>query len=140
MYPMPGIVRHRTQPMPHQKNLILLGQRIKEIRQQKQMSQMDVSAQSYIEIATLSRLEAGKANPTFITLLKLSKALDVHISELLRPNGHAGLDGHAHLNGHSRPDGHSRSDGFSDSDGRYRSDGRSDGLSHLDGRSRSDGV
>jgi len=67
--------------MPHQKYLILLGQRIKEIRQQKEMSQMDVSAESYIEIATLSRLEAGKANPTLLTLLKLSKALDVHISE-----------------------------------------------------------
>jgi transcriptional regulator with XRE-family HTH domain len=79
---MPGITWHRKQPMPHQKYLILLGQRIKEIRQQREMSQMDVSAQSYIEIATLSRLEAGKANPTFVTLFRLCQALNIGMSEL----------------------------------------------------------
>ena len=59
-----------------------IGQRIKRIRKEKSISQQDLANMCEFEKARMSRLESGNANPTVVTLYKISKALDVHISEL----------------------------------------------------------
>lgn len=46
------------------------------------MTQNDLALECDFEKATMSRIESGKANPTVRTLLKISNALDIHISEL----------------------------------------------------------
>ncbi len=61
-----------------------LGTRIKQIRAEKKISQVELAHLCAIEKASMSRLESGRTNPTIITLRKISKALDVHISELLK--------------------------------------------------------
>ena len=61
-----------------------VGQRIKRIRKAKSLSQQELANLCEFEKARMSRLESGKANPTVITLLKISTSLDVHISELFR--------------------------------------------------------
>jgi transcriptional regulator with XRE-family HTH domain len=64
--------------------LTQLGSRIREIRLKKNMSQNDLAIECDFEKSSLSRIESGQANPTMRTLLRISKALDVHIAELLR--------------------------------------------------------
>ena len=62
--------------------LVRVGKRIKTIRVEKKMSQQDLATACDFEKASMSRIESGKANPTLLTLRKISSALDIPISEL----------------------------------------------------------
>jgi transcriptional regulator with XRE-family HTH domain len=64
--------------------LTKLGKRIKMIREQKEITQQQLAAHCKFEKASMSRIEAGLSNPTIRTLYKISKALEVHISELIK--------------------------------------------------------
>jgi len=64
--------------------MIKLGERIKELRVKKNMTQNDLAIECEFEKASMSRLEAGRTNPTIRTLHKISTALDVQIVELFR--------------------------------------------------------
>ena len=61
-----------------------LGERIKRIRLEKNMSQTLLATQCGIEKANLSRIESGQANPTVLTLLKISIALKVPVADFFR--------------------------------------------------------
>ena len=61
--------------------LISLGSRIREIRKQKKMTQEQLSNVCEFEKANLSRIESGLTNPTILTLLKMSRALEVRLSD-----------------------------------------------------------
>jgi putative transcriptional regulator len=62
--------------------LVKLGDRIKEIRVRKNMSQNDLAIECDFEKASMSRIESGQANPTVRTLYKICKALDIKMVEL----------------------------------------------------------
>ncbi|XJR90468.1 helix-turn-helix domain-containing protein [Elizabethkingia anophelis] len=64
--------------------LIRVGKRIKELRIQKGISQVDLVARmdGNIDPTNISRIEAGRTNPTLLTLQRIAKALEVNISEL----------------------------------------------------------
>ena len=62
---------------------IIVGQKIKKKRLEKKMKQQDLAAAIDIEKTNLSRIEAGRTNPTLWTLLKISHALEVPVTELL---------------------------------------------------------
>lgn len=70
--------------MTDPKFLASLGGRIKEIRIKKEMTQNDLAIQCNFEKASMSRIESGKTNITVLTLRRISKALDVDISEFFR--------------------------------------------------------
>ena len=55
-----------------------LGSNIKTIRKEKKLS-LDQLAKHGFEKANLSRLEAGKSNPTILTLFRVSNALEAPI-------------------------------------------------------------
>jgi transcriptional regulator with XRE-family HTH domain len=61
--------------------LIFLGSRIREIRKQKKITQEKLSDLCEFEKANLSRIETGLTNPTVLTLFKMSKALQVDLTE-----------------------------------------------------------
>jgi transcriptional regulator with XRE-family HTH domain len=69
------------------KNLVLkkVGQKIKEIRLEKGLSQVELVAR--MEISTdpnnISRLEAGRSNLTVFTLHRLSLVLEVPMKDLI---------------------------------------------------------
>lgn len=46
------------------------------------MTQNDLAIECNFEKATMSRIESGKSNPTVRTLVKISNALHIHLSEL----------------------------------------------------------
>lgn len=61
--------------------LMSLGARIKELRLDKNMTQNELAIQCNFEKASLSRIESGKTNITILTLNRISRALDVEMSE-----------------------------------------------------------
>lgn len=65
--------------------LKLVGKRIKDIRIAKGLSQVDVvgKMQGEIDPTNISRIEAGRTNPTLFTLFRLAEALEVEITELV---------------------------------------------------------
>ncbi len=64
--------------------LILLGNRVKKIRELKGFSQVDLASKMLGDIDTtnISRIESGRNNPTSFTLFRIAEALDVTVSEL----------------------------------------------------------
>ena len=64
--------------------LIVLGQKIKYRRQELKLSQESLAEKSEFDRTYISLLERGKRNPSYLNLLKLSKGLEMSLSELLQ--------------------------------------------------------
>ena len=64
-----------------------IGSRIRMLRESKGISQQTLAAICNFEKTNMSRIEAGRTNPTISTLYKISQALDVTISELVDIEG-----------------------------------------------------
>jgi len=61
-----------------------LGQKIRTVRHEKQMSLNQLSAQFGLEKSSISKLENGKSNSTVLTLWGLSEALNVPVERFFR--------------------------------------------------------
>lgn len=59
-----------------------VGNRIKQIRNEKNISQQDLAAKCNFEKSNLSRLEAGRTDAKLSTLEKVAKGLGVTLKEL----------------------------------------------------------
>lgn len=59
------------------------GTHVKNLRLNKNMTQVEVSARMDRDQQSLQRIESGKVNPSLLYLLDLAEALDVSISELV---------------------------------------------------------
>ena len=64
--------------------LIQLGMRIRYLRKQKKMSQLDLSLESDVNRNYISDLEKGRRNPTILVLNKIAIALNTDLSNLFR--------------------------------------------------------
>lgn len=62
-----------------------VGKRIKEVRLQKGFSQADLVGrmEGNIDATNISRIEAGRTNPTVFTLYRIAEALGVPLNELM---------------------------------------------------------
>ena len=60
------------------------GKRIRQLREEKGLSQRDLGSAFYLDNSKVSKIEHGKVNLTILTLLNLATALDVPAMELLR--------------------------------------------------------
>lgn len=63
--------------------LTALGRNIKAIRLSKKISQTEIAYRCNFDKSNYSTIESGKRNTTIISLLKIAKALDVSINDLL---------------------------------------------------------
>ena len=72
------------QPMTEQELLWKIAKRVKEIRENKGIPQQDLAAQLEFDKSTMSRLESGKLNLRIGTLYKVSQALGITLSELVK--------------------------------------------------------
>ena len=61
---------------------INVGKQIQKLRESKGISQQDLAAKCNFEKSNMSRLEAGRVNPTLSTLEKVANALDITLTEL----------------------------------------------------------
>jgi len=68
-----------------EKILKSIGNKIKEIRQEKGFSQLDLVGRmdGNIDVTNISRIEKGRTNPTVYTLFRIALALEVHPKEFL---------------------------------------------------------
>ena len=69
--------------MSDEKILRSLGDRIREIRKDRLLSQEALAERADIHVNHLRRIELGQANPTYLVLLRLSGALEVPLPSLL---------------------------------------------------------
>ena len=60
-----------------------LGSRIRNLRETQNISQQDLAALCNFEKSNMARIESGRTNPTFLTLYKISVALNVSLSLLV---------------------------------------------------------
>lgn len=63
-----------------------LGQRIKQMREAKGLSQSELAGKAMIAQSTLSYIEAGKKSPTFETLRAISEGLNASVMDILKFN------------------------------------------------------
>jgi transcriptional regulator with XRE-family HTH domain len=63
--------------------LTALGKRIKQARIKAGWSQIDLSRACKMEKSSVSKIESGQVNISYLTLLRLSKCLNVPVKELL---------------------------------------------------------
>lgn len=68
--------------------LKIVGKRIKELRESKGLSQVDLvgKMQGEIDPTNISRIESGRTNPTVYTLFRIAEALEIKPKELLDVN------------------------------------------------------
>lgn len=60
-----------------------IGENLREIREQKDLTQEDVAAESTITASYYARIERGEEKPTVATLKFIFKALKVKSSDIL---------------------------------------------------------
>lgn len=65
----------------------LLARNVRECRLQKSWTQYDLADETGLRQALVSEIEAGKANPTLMSLHKIAFALGVQVAELVLPLG-----------------------------------------------------
>lgn len=64
--------------------LVQLGQRIRDLRVKKELTQTELADRSGVASNYIAMLERGERNPTYLTLLKLASGCQVSISELVK--------------------------------------------------------
>ena len=64
--------------------LTQLGMRIRYLRKQKGMSQLDLALEAGINKNYISDLERGSRNPSLLILERIAKALDVSLENLFQ--------------------------------------------------------
>ncbi|MGK6317147.1 helix-turn-helix domain-containing protein [Neorhizobium sp. DT-125] len=69
-----------------------VGLNVLRIRRERNLSQEELSFRSGLTRAYLSGLEAGRRNPTIVSLSKLADALSVDLENLVRANKRSDTD------------------------------------------------
>lgn len=61
-----------------------IGRRIKDLRESKGLSQVDLVGriEGKIDTTNISRIESGRTNPTIFTLHRIAEALEVPLHQL----------------------------------------------------------
>lgn len=70
--------------MEEKKFLKQIGYNIRRLRMKKGLSQLDLASVCGFEKSSIGRIENGNTNPTAKTLLKIAKALNVRVTELVK--------------------------------------------------------
>jgi len=69
-----------------EKILFLFGDHVKKLRQQKKLSQEQLSQLAGLDRTYISSIERGKRNVSLINLIKLAKSLDIPAADLISFN------------------------------------------------------
>jgi len=63
-----------------------IGERIKKLREARELSQKEVATAINMDQSQYSKIEKGRTDPTTTTLEKIAKAIGIDISELFADN------------------------------------------------------
>ena len=79
--------------MNKQDLLVDIGIRIRRIRLSRDLTQSQLASICNFEKSTVSKIEGGQVNISYLTLYRLSQGLDVSICKLVTVDGTDGSDG-----------------------------------------------
>ena len=66
-----------------EKEVIKFGQKLREIRLKKKLSQGDIARALGVHRSYISGLERGVRNPSLLTIQKVAKAININAKELI---------------------------------------------------------
>jgi transcriptional regulator with XRE-family HTH domain len=91
---LPGDDRQPLEKWPNRETVENIGQRIRQLRESRGMTQSQLQARSLVSRSYLSRIESGQMTPSIGTLEKLSEALGIGLNRFFVPelNGEALLE------------------------------------------------
>ena len=78
------IIPYRFIRYMNDNNLILLGRRIRKLRQAKGWTQQELGEYADMNYKFLGEIERGQQNPSFNVLMKIAGALGIEMTELFR--------------------------------------------------------
>jgi transcriptional regulator with XRE-family HTH domain len=77
--------RFAVSPTPlEEKALVALGRAISELRREKGLTQEELAQRVELHESYISFIESGRRNPTWGTVLRISRGLEVPMSELVQ--------------------------------------------------------
>src|SRR5260370_6737934 len=82
---LPGDDRQLFEKWPNRETVENIGQRIRQLRESRGMTQSQLQARSRVSRSYLSRIESGQMTPSLGTLEKISEALGVGLSRFFIP-------------------------------------------------------
>ena len=62
---------------------VLVGERVRNLRRERGVSQNQLAFEAEISMRQLGRIERGEFNTTFLMLYKISRVLNVSVSEIV---------------------------------------------------------
>jgi len=71
-------------PKEEDKDIQLLVKRIRQLRLEKGLTQEKVSELMEFDDGSYRRLESGRSSPTYKTIVRLCKALDISLGEFFK--------------------------------------------------------
>lgn len=72
----------RRKVKPRSPDHAALGRAVEELRQEAGLTQEELADRMNTESPTVGKLERGVANPTFVSLLRVARGLDIELSEV----------------------------------------------------------
>ena len=82
---LPGDDRQLFEKWPNRETVENIGQRIRQLRESRGMTQSQLQARSRVSRSYLSRIESGQMTPSLGTLEKISEALGVGLNRFFIP-------------------------------------------------------
>jgi transcriptional regulator with XRE-family HTH domain len=82
---MPGDDRQLFEDWPNRDTVENIGQRIRQLRESRGMTQSQLQARSRVSRSYLSRIESGQMTPSLGTLEKIAEALGVGLNRFFVP-------------------------------------------------------
>ncbi|NUR27884.1 MAG: helix-turn-helix transcriptional regulator [Catenulispora sp.] len=61
-----------------------VGEQIRRVREERNLTQQDVCSRSGVDVASYSRIEQGHASPLLDTLIRIADAIGVPLAALMR--------------------------------------------------------
>src|SRR5437870_2627296 len=82
---LPGADRQLFEKWPNRETVENIGQRIRQLRESRGMTQSQLQSKSKVSRSYLSRIESGQMTPSLGTLEKISEALNVGLNRFFIP-------------------------------------------------------
>ena len=67
-------------------DLTALGQKMREARKNKDLTQQELSDLSHVSVKQIANIEKGKMNPSYLILRALAKVLHISLDTLINPD------------------------------------------------------
>lgn len=69
----------------HAQELDYLGKLIREKREAKGLTQIEVAEKAQLDRNYIGMVERGERNPSYLSLIKIAKGLDTTVYQLIKP-------------------------------------------------------